>query len=148
MKTNASNVMVRRQIGKVHPVQALRLCRGRTAHRWSRGIALPFHDHCTRRREGSASRPGRSLPRERLGTHCTGGLVGPRAGLDRCGKFRPPTGIRSPDRPARSQSIYRLRDPVHSVLGNFNKCCRAFPIVSYFVHPCTGTAALYRPYGP
>jgi len=26
-------------------VQALRLCRGRTAHRGSRGIALLFHDH-------------------------------------------------------------------------------------------------------
>jgi len=34
--------------------------------------------------------------------------VGPRAGLDRWGKSRPPTGIRSPDRPARSQSVYRL----------------------------------------
>ena len=43
-------------------VQALRLCTGRTAHRGSRGIALPFHDHGTRRVEGSASRPGRSLP--------------------------------------------------------------------------------------
>ena len=29
--------------------QALRLCAGRTAHRGSRGIALPFHDHGTRR---------------------------------------------------------------------------------------------------
>ena len=29
-------------------VQALRLCTGRTAHRGSRGIALPFHDHGTR----------------------------------------------------------------------------------------------------
>ena len=28
--------------------------------------------------------------------------MGLRAGLDRCGKSRPPTGIRSPDRPARS----------------------------------------------
>jgi len=28
--------------------------------------------------------------------------VGPTAGLDRCGKSRPPTGIRSPDHPARS----------------------------------------------
>ena len=36
--------------GKVHLVQALRLCTGRTAHRGSRGIALPFHDHGTRRR--------------------------------------------------------------------------------------------------
>jgi len=39
--------------------------------------------------EGSASCPGRSLPRERPGTHCTRGWVGPRAGLDRCGKSRP-----------------------------------------------------------
>ena len=31
-------------------VQALRLCTGRTAHRGSRGIALLFQDHGTRRR--------------------------------------------------------------------------------------------------
>jgi len=37
--------------GKVHPctVQALRLCTGRTAHRGSRGVALLFLDHDTRR---------------------------------------------------------------------------------------------------
>ena len=34
--------------------------------------------------------------------------MGPRAGLDGCGKSRPYTGIRSPDRPARSESLYRL----------------------------------------
>ena len=38
--------------------------------------------------EVSVSRPGRSLPRETTGTHCTGDWVGPTAGLDRCGKFR------------------------------------------------------------
>jgi len=32
-------------------------------------------------------------PLERPGTHCTGGCVGPRAGLDRCGKSRPPSGF-------------------------------------------------------
>jgi hypothetical protein len=37
-----------------------------------------------------------------------GGWVYPRAGLDGCGKPRP-TGIRSPDRPARWESLYRLR---------------------------------------
>ena len=42
-------------------VQALKLCTGRTAHRGSRGIALLFLDHGTRRGERSASRPGRSL---------------------------------------------------------------------------------------
>jgi hypothetical protein len=30
-------------------VQALRLCTGRTAHRGSRGTAILFHDHGTRR---------------------------------------------------------------------------------------------------
>ena len=51
-------------------VQALRLCTGRTARssrgireqRYSRGIALPFHDLGTRGGEGLASRTGRSLP--------------------------------------------------------------------------------------
>ena len=48
-------------------------------------------------------------PRERPCIHCIGGWVGTRASLDGCGKSRPPTGIRSPDRPARSQSLYPLR---------------------------------------
>jgi len=30
-------------------VQALRLCTGRMAYRGNRGVALPFHDHGTRR---------------------------------------------------------------------------------------------------
>jgi len=34
---------------KVTLVPALRLCTGIKAHRGSRGIALPFHDHGTRR---------------------------------------------------------------------------------------------------
>jgi hypothetical protein len=33
--------------------------------------------------------PAACYPRERPGTHCTGGWVGPRAGLDRCGKSHP-----------------------------------------------------------
>ena len=38
-------------------VQALRLCTGRTAHRGSRGIALLFHDHSTRRGLGVSVTP-------------------------------------------------------------------------------------------
>ena len=38
-------------------VQALRLCTGRTAHRGSRGIALLFHDHGTRRGRGVSVTP-------------------------------------------------------------------------------------------
>jgi hypothetical protein len=30
-----------------------------------------------------------ALTRERPGAHCIGGWVGPRVGLDRCGKFSP-----------------------------------------------------------
>ena len=41
--------------------------------------------------------------------------MGLRAGLDWCGKSRP-TGIRSPDRPARRQSLYRLRYPAHYLI--------------------------------
>ena len=45
---------------------------------------------------------------ERPGTHFTGGWVGPRAGLTGAGHLVF-TGIRSPDRPARSESLYRLQ---------------------------------------
>ena len=34
-------------------------------------------------------KPRPIYPRERPGTHCTGGWVGPRTGLDGCGKSRP-----------------------------------------------------------
>jgi len=74
---------------KVTFVKALRLCTGRTAYRESRGIALLFLDYGTRRGEGAVSRPGRSLPPEKPGTHCTGGWMGPRVSLDRCGKPGP-----------------------------------------------------------
>ena len=38
---------------------------------------------------GQRHAPAALYPRERPGTHCTGGRTGPRAGLDRCGKSRP-----------------------------------------------------------
>jgi hypothetical protein len=54
--------------------------------------------------------PRQLYPRDRPGTRCIGGWAGPRAGLDECGKSHT-IGIRSPDRPARSESLYRLRYP-------------------------------------
>jgi hypothetical protein len=52
-------------------------------------------------------------PRERPGTHCIGGWLDPWAGPDGCGKSRllPGFEIRSPDRPALSEPLYRLRYP-------------------------------------
>ena len=48
--------------------------------------------------------------RERPGTKCTGGWVGLGTGLDGTENLAP-IGIRYPDRPARSESLYRLRYP-------------------------------------
>ena len=74
---------------KVTLVQALRLCTGCTVHRGSRGVALLFHDQRHQKGvRGQRHSPAALYPRERPGTHCTGSWVGPRAGLDRCGKSR------------------------------------------------------------
>ena len=46
------------------------------------------------------------------------GLIRPRwreVAVPVCAENLAPTGIRSPDRPARSQSLYRLRYPAHPV---------------------------------
>ena len=40
-------------------------------------------------RQASAALPLGNTP----GVHCTGGWVGPSAGLDVCGKYRPPRGF-------------------------------------------------------
>ena len=94
---------------------ALRLCTGRTAHRGIRSRALLFLYHGTRRGEGSASRPGRSLPPRKTRYPLYRRLGGPQARSGQVRKISPPNGIRSPDRPARSQCLYRLSYPVHLV---------------------------------
>jgi hypothetical protein len=74
-------------------VQALRLCTGRTTHRGSRVIALPFLDYGTRRCEGSASRLGRTLPpgKTRYPLYRRLGMSQGRSGQVR--KISPPTGF-------------------------------------------------------
>ena len=51
-----------------------------------------------------------ALPARITGIRCTGGWVGSRAGLDGAENLAP-TGIRSPDRPACSELLYRLSYP-------------------------------------
>jgi hypothetical protein len=61
------------------------------------------------RDEWSASRPGPFNPRERdLSTHCIGGWVGTRAGVDAVVKRKFPAfaGTRTPDYPGRSLALY------------------------------------------
>ena len=74
-------------------VQALRLCTGRTVHRGSRGIVLPFHAFMTTALEGdegSASRLGHSLLPGKTRYPLYRRLCGPQG---RCGKYRPPPGF-------------------------------------------------------
>jgi hypothetical protein len=94
-------------------VQALRICTSRTARTESRGITLLFHHHGTRRRV-------------RVQRHASAALYygkDPVPIVNEAG-WAPgpvwtgaenlfPTGIRSPDRLARSHSLYRLRYPAH-----------------------------------
>ena len=55
-----------------------------------KGKGSPYNRPRRLRRGWVVSTTPRPLyPRERPGTHCTGGWVGPRAGLDGCGKSRP-----------------------------------------------------------
>ena len=113
--------------GKLHLLQELRLCTGLTAIGGVQVQLYTFLTPALEGAEGSESRPGRSLSRERPDTHCTGDWVGPRAGLDKCGKSRPHRDS-IPDLPARSQSLYRLSYPAYGLhlkyplfLFNFNK---------------------------
>jgi len=62
--------------------------------------------------EGSESRPGRTLPPGKTGYPLYRMLGGPQGRSGRAENLAP-TGIRSPDGPARSQSLYRLSYPAH-----------------------------------
>jgi hypothetical protein len=61
--------------------------------RVGRGIALLFRDLGTRRGWVVSLTPRPLYPQERPSTHCTGGWVGLRAGLDVREKSRPPPGF-------------------------------------------------------
>ena len=59
------------------------------AHRVGGGIALLIMTTTLEGVRGQQHAPAVLYPQERPSTHCTGSWVGPRAGLDRCGKSRP-----------------------------------------------------------
>ena len=94
-------------------VPAPRLCAGRTAHRVSRGIALLFHDRGTIRGWGVSVTP-RPLftPRKDpvpIVQEAGWAPVQVWTGAENLVL----TGFRSPERPVRSQSLYRLSYPAH-----------------------------------
>jgi hypothetical protein len=75
-----------------------------------RGIALPFRDFGARSGRWSAPRPGRFTPGKNPVPIVQEARWAP-GPIWTCAKNRTPTGIRSPDHPARSQSPYRLSYP-------------------------------------
>ena len=110
---------------KVTLVQVLRLCTGRTVHRGSRGIALPFHGHGTRRGWGVSVTPRPLFTPGKDPVPIVqeaGWAPGP---VWRGAENLAATGIRSPDRPARSQSLYRLSYRAHD----------SFPTHHYIICP-------------
>jgi hypothetical protein len=93
---------------KCNLVQALRFCTGHTAHTGSRGVALPFHDHGTRRGWGVSIMP------QPLFTPGNNRYLGGLQGLVWTGvESLAPPWVRSPDHPAHSQLLYRLRYLAH-----------------------------------
>jgi len=63
--------------------------------------------------EGSALRPGRSLSPGKARYTFYRRMGGPQGWSGQVRKISHPTGIRTPNRPARSPSLYRLSYPVH-----------------------------------
>jgi hypothetical protein len=95
---------------KVTLVQALRLCTGCTAHRGSRGMTTALGVSVTPRPFFTPRKDPVPIVQE------AGWAPGPVwTGAENLA----PTGIRSPYCPALSQSLYRLRYPVHKILTCF-----------------------------
>jgi len=87
----------------------------------SRGRPILFLDHVTRGGERSASRPGRSLPPGKTQYPLHMRLGGPHGPVWTSAENFAPTAIRSVDRPAHSQSLYRLSYQAHNLSDNVEK---------------------------
>ena len=90
------------------------------AQRVGRGIALLFHGHGTRKGWGVSVTPGRSLPPGKDPVPIVQ-EAGWAPGLVWTGGKSRSTGIRSLDRPALSQSLYRLSYPAHRIAYVYHK---------------------------
>ena len=109
------------EVKKCTLVQTLRLCTGRTTYRGSRGIALPFHDNGTRRgwSVSITPRPLFAPGKDPVPIVQEAGWAPGPVWTD--AENLTPTGIRFPNRPALSQSLYRLRYPAHNDNSDISK---------------------------
>jgi hypothetical protein len=82
--------------------------------------------------EVSASRLGRILPPGKTRYPLYRRISGPQGRTGQVRKISPHTGIQSPERPARSQSLYRLSYRAHVLiifLSKMNRACSFFVVV-------------------
>ena len=86
----------------------------------STGIALPFHDLGASMGVGGQHHAPAALRPRKTAYPLYGRPGRPQGRSGRVRKISPPTGIRSPDRPARSESLYRLSYPDPSLYRRLN----------------------------
>jgi hypothetical protein len=72
--------------------------------------------------------------------------VGLNAGLDGCGKSGPPTGVRYPDRPARSKSLYKIDRVTVIIYIYFREICNKVYVLSDRVKASNMVDALFKVY--
>ena len=74
---------------------------------------------------GQSQAPAALPPEKRAGTHCTGGRVGPRAGVDRWGKSSPPPGFDPRDiQPVASHCPTLIRRNTSEYVHLNPQCCK------------------------
>jgi len=106
------------KLDKLHPYTSTAVLYRPYGPQGSRDIAVLFLDHSTRRGWGVSftPRPLFTPGKEPVPiVQKAGWATGP---VWTVAENLTPTGIRSPDRPARSQSLYRLSYPAHCPLGD------------------------------
>jgi len=125
-------------------VQVLRLRTGSSAHSGSRGIALLFLDHGTRRGWGLnvTPRPLFTPGKEPVPiVQESGQAPGP---VWTCAEYLAPTVFPSPDLPARSQLLYRLSYRAHTYTHSLSLSLSDIYIYVYIYGVCQEECARLR----
>ena len=86
----------------------------------SRVTVLPFHDHGTRRGWSQRHAPAALYPGNYTVPIVQEAGWAPGPVWTGAENLAPPTGIQTPDRPTRSQSLYRLCYPAHNITSTSN----------------------------
>jgi len=111
-------------------VQALRLCTGRTVHTGSRGIALFFTDHCTKRGWGVSVKPRPLFTPGKTRYPLYRKLVGPQGRSGQVRKISPPPGFDPRTvQPVASRYTDYVTRPTVDWLGWWCTCSHADDVV-------------------